>query len=159
MSITPRSGSSYFLSHGGYEASISSIGASLRELTHQGRHLVHTFDMDEVRPAYKGATLAPWPNRIIDGRYRIDGQELQLPLSEPKRGHALHGLALWLDFVPEDVGPDFAVLLATIEPQTGYPVRVEVRTTYRLGEDGLTTTVELHNVGAGTAPAGASTHS
>ena len=159
MSITPRSGSSYFLSHGGYEASISSIGASLRELTHQGRHLVHTFDMDEVRPAYKGATLAPWPNRIIDGRYRIDGQELQLPLSEPKRGHALHGLALWLDFVPEDVGPDFAVLLATIEPQTGYPFRVEVRTTYRLGEDGLTTTVELHNVGAGTAPAGASTHS
>lgn len=86
MSITPRSGSSYFLSYGGYEASISSIGASLRELTHQGRHLVHTFDMDEVRPAYKGATLAPWPNRIIDGRYRIDGQELQLPSPSPSGG-------------------------------------------------------------------------
>ena len=119
MSITPRSGSSYFLSHGGYEASISSIGATLRELTHHGRHLVHGFDMDEVRPAYKGATLAPWPNRIIDGRYRIDGQELQLPLSEPKRGHALHGLALWLDFQPEDVGTDFVLLAATIEPQPG----------------------------------------
>ena len=94
MARTPLSGvqHAHRAAHG-YEAVIASVGASLRSLTYEGRDLVVPFDADEVRPAYRGATLAPWPNRVVDGRYTFGGVEQQLPLTEPARGHALHGLA------------------------------------------------------------------
>jgi aldose 1-epimerase len=61
------SGRPFELSAGGYRATIASVCASLRELPWQGRHLVVPFDADEVRPDYRGAVLAPWPNRVADG--------------------------------------------------------------------------------------------
>ena len=62
--------------------------------------IVVPFGADEVRPGFRGALLAPWPNRVVDGRYAFEGREFELPLTEPRRGHALHGLAAWLDFAP-----------------------------------------------------------
>jgi len=76
------------------------------------------FDADEVRPWYRGATLAPWPNRVVDGRYTFAGVERRLALTEPDRGHALHGLAGWLDYVPIEESSSHVTLSATIEPQT-----------------------------------------
>ena len=126
---------------GDYEAVIASVGATLRSLTYDGRDLVVPFDADEVRPSHRGATLAPWPNRVVDGRYTFAGVERQLPLTEPARQHALHGLPTWLDFEAIDKGSDHVTLAATIEPQTGYPWRIVVKTTFSLGPDGLTQTV------------------
>jgi galactose mutarotase-like enzyme len=39
----------------------------------------------------RGHVLAPWPNRLRDGRYRWDGEEHQTPLSEPETATAIHG--------------------------------------------------------------------
>ena len=61
---TPLSGTHYGLTAGDYTATIASVGASLRTLQHHGRDLVVPFEADEIRPAYRGATLAPWPNRV-----------------------------------------------------------------------------------------------
>ena len=83
---------------------MASVGASLRTLSYDGRDLVLPFGADELRPAYRGMTLAPWPNRIVDGRYAFRGAGLQLPLTEPARSHALHGLVGWLDFEVTDRG-------------------------------------------------------
>ena len=44
--------------------------------------LVLGYDRGEVRPRYRGALLAPWPNRVVDGRYHVDGEELQLDHGE-----------------------------------------------------------------------------
>lgn len=142
----------------GYEAVIASVGATLRALTHEGRDLVVPFDAHDVRPAYRGATLAPWPNRIVDGRYSFAGAEHQLALTEPARGHALHGLLAWAEFTAREVHPDRVVLAATIEPQTGYPFRVEVETEYRLDASGLTQTVTARNLGVDAAPWGTGPH-
>ena len=49
----------------------------------------------EVRPRFSGVLLAPWPNRVADGAYEFDGESHQLPLTEPERGNALHGLVTW----------------------------------------------------------------
>lgn len=155
---TPRSGRQLHLSAHGYEAVITSIGASLRMLAHDGRHLVVPFDADEVRPAYRGATLAPWPNRVVDGRYSFRGVEHRLPLTEPARRHALHGLVAWAEFADRVVEADRVVLATTIEPQAGYPFRVEVETEYRLGSGGLTQTVTARNLGTDAAPWGTGTH-
>lgn len=158
MAAGPRSGRQLRLAAHGYEAVIASVGATLRALTHESRDLVVPFDADEVRPGYRGATLAPWPNRIVDGRYRFDGVAHQLPLTEPERGQALHGLLAWTEFSDRLVLDDRVVLAAVIEPQTGYPFRVEVEVEYLLDADGLQQTVTAHNIGADAAPWGTGPH-
>lgn len=158
MARTPASGIQHALRSGNYEAVIASVGATLRSFTHQGRHLVVPFDADEVRPSYRGATLAPWPNRVVDGRYTFAGVEHQLALTEPARGHALHGLAPWLHFDAVDKGADHVSLATAIQPQTGYPWRIIVVVTYALGPDGLTQTVTATNDSAGAAPWGTGPH-
>ncbi|CAH0225497.1 aldose 1-epimerase family protein [Microbacterium foliorum] len=153
-----RSGRQLRIASHGYEAVIASVGASLRVLTIDGRDLVVPFDADEVRPGYRGTTLAPWPNRIVDGRYTFGGVEHRLALTEPTRGQALHGLLAWTEFEDRLVLDDRVVLAAVIEPQTGYPFRVEVETEYRLDADGLHQTVTAHNLGADAAPWGTGPH-
>lgn len=145
MARTPLSGTQYTLRAGDYEAVVASVGASLRALCHGGRDLVVPFEPDQVRPSYRGATLAPWPNRVVDGRYTFAGTAYQVPLTEPERHHALHGLAAWLDYEAVDRGPDHVTLAATIEAQKGYPWRVRIETTFALGADGLTQTVRATN--------------
>ncbi|MFJ2544595.1 aldose 1-epimerase family protein [Microbacterium sp. NPDC087589] len=154
----PRSGRQLRIAGHGYEAVIASVGASLRVLTFEGRDLVVPFDADEVRPGYRGTTLAPWPNRIVDGRYAFGGVEHQLALTEPARGQALHGLLAWAEFEDRLVLDDRVVLAAVIEPQTGYPFRVEVETEYRIDGDGLQQTVTARNLGADAAPWGTGPH-
>ena len=143
------SGTQHALRAGDYEAVISSVGASLRSLTYDGRDLTVPFDADEVRPSYRGATLAPWPNRVVDGKFTFDGVERQVPLTEPARQHALHGLAAWLDYEPIDKESSHVTLSATIQPQTGYPWRIRIETTFSLGADGLTQTVTATNESRG----------
>lgn len=155
---TPISGTHFGLTSGDYHATIASVGASLRTLEHRGRPLIVPFDADEVRPAYRGATLAPWPNRVVDGRYTFAGVEQQLPLTEPNRGHALHGLASWLDFSAVDRSGDSVTFAATIEAQAGYPHRVEVTVAFQLDEQGLRTTVTGTNTGPTAAPWGTGPH-
>lgn len=158
MTAIARSGRQLSISAHGYRADIASIGATLRTLTWGGRDLTVPFDADEVRPGYRGATLAPWPNRIVDGRYRFDGEEHRLPLTEPERGHALHGLLTCVDFEHRLVQDDRVVLAAVIVPQSGYPFRIEVEVEYRLDVEGLHQTVSAHNVGTDAAPWGTGPH-
>ncbi|HWH99872.1 MAG TPA: galactose mutarotase, partial [Propionibacteriaceae bacterium] len=153
--MEPLSGTQFRLSAGDYQATIASVGASLRELTWQSRHLVVPFDADEVRPYYRGAVLAPWPNRVVDGRYQFDGVQHQLALTEPERGHALHGLATWQDFTVITQEASAVTLGATVPPQIGYPFRLRLVVTYSLTEQGLMIRLEATNTGHGPAPFGA----
>ncbi|WGD37729.1 aldose 1-epimerase family protein [Lysinibacter sp. HNR] len=180
------SGHNITISGGDYTATIASIGATLRslqylrktvssqhgtELRHDssphenlppdnsaGRDLIVPFAADEVRPAYRGALLAPWPNRVIDGAYAFNGQTQQLALTEPARRHALHGLAAWLDFTVVDQSHSSVTLEAEIVAQTGYPHRVKVRATYTVDTAGLHTTVVGTNLGDTEAPWGLGAH-
>ena len=158
MARTPASGIQHTIRAGEYEAVIASVGATLRSLTFAGRDLVVPFGADEVRPAHRGATLAPWPNRVVDGAYTFGGRDFQLALTEPARAHALHGLATWLDFAAVDAGADHVVLEAVIPPQTAYPWRLLVRASFALGADGLTQSVTVHNESDAPAPWGTGPH-
>lgn len=154
----PVSGTQISLRSGNLAAEIASIGASLRSLTADGRDLVAPFAEDEVRPLYRGVVLVPWPNRVVDGRYAFDGVEQQLPLTEPDRGHALHGLACWADYRVVARAADSVALETTIVPQAGYPHRLRTAVEYRLGDDGLSTRITTTNTGPSRAPYGASGH-
>jgi aldose 1-epimerase len=154
----PLSGVQYEISAGGYWAAIAGVGATLRRLTFDGRDLVVPFEADELRPYYRGATLAPWPNRVVDGRYRWNGEDRELSITEPKRGHALHGLASWLEFSPAEHTAERLVLAATVPPQAGYPHRIEVTVTFSVSDAGLRWSVAGTNRGALPAPFGTGPH-
>ena len=66
------------------------MGAGLQALP-AARHLIETFD---GRPPARGmgAVLVPWPNRTAHGRWRWNGADQQLALTEPAAGNAIHGL-------------------------------------------------------------------
>lgn len=155
---TPLSGTQHILRSGEYEATIASVGATLRSLTYAGRDLVVPFEANEVRPSFRGATLAPWPNRIVDGRYRFAGEEHELALTEPARGHALHGLAAWLEFAVIDKGPDHVAFAGYVEAQTGYPWRLRIETSFALGPNGITQRVVVNNRSETAAPFGTAPH-
>jgi aldose 1-epimerase len=156
--VLPISGTQIALRHGDYAAEIASVGASLRSLQHDGRDLVVPFAEDEVRPLYRGVVLVPWPNRVVDGRYAFDGQEQQLALTEPDRGHALHGLACWSDYRVVRREASAVTLETEVVAQAGYPHRLRVQVEYRLGDDGLITRISATNTGTDRAPYGTSTH-
>ncbi|TFC84287.1 galactose mutarotase [Cryobacterium cheniae] len=158
MSHTPLSGTPFLLEAHGYTASIASIGASIRSLQYHGRNLIVPFDADQVRPFFRGALLAPWPNRVVDGRYAFGGVEQQLSITEPSRGHALHGLVSWLDFAVVRQASDRLVLAATVEAQPGYPHRVTLEVDFALDAGGLRTTVTAVNAGPNAAPFGVAPH-
>jgi aldose 1-epimerase len=158
MTDAPVSGVQTTITAGDYEAVIASIGASVRSLTFRGRDLVVPFAADEVRPAYRGATLVPWPNRVVDGRYALDGVEHQLALTEPARSHALHGLAVWLDWSVVSTSASSALLETVIVPQAGYPWRVRVQASFELDATGLTQTVTATNESDAAAPYGTGPH-
>jgi len=157
-SAVPLSGTQYDISLGDYAASIASVGASLRSLSYRGRDLVVPFDADEVRPAFRGATLAPWPNRVTSGEYSFGGIDHVLALTEPGRSNALHGLAAWADFSPVTVEPSRVILATTIEAQVGYPYRLLVEVLFELTADGLYSSVTATNTGRDAAPYGTGPH-
>jgi aldose 1-epimerase len=156
--VTPLSGTQVSISSHGYDADVASVGATLRGLRHDGREIVGSFEADELRPYYRGATLVPWPNRVVDGLYSFDGVDYVLPLTEPDRGHALHGLASWLDFAVADQATDSVRLLAHVPAQAGYPFPLTVEVLYSVGADGLRTRVITTNDGAARAPYGVGPH-
>jgi aldose 1-epimerase len=158
LSLRPLSGTQFVLEANGYAASIASIGATVRSLQYHGRNLLVPFDADQVRPFFRGAVLAPWPNRVVDGRYSFGEVEQQLSITEPLRGHALHGLVAWLDFAVVRQTTRRLVLGATIEAQSGYPHRVALEVEFMLDAGGFRTAVTAVNVGSNAAPFGIAPH-
>lgn len=154
----PQSGHQVELRVGDARATIASVGASLREFRVAGRDLVVPFQADEIRPAYRGATVAPWPNRVVDGRYEFDGEAQQLALTEVTRGHALHGFTPWLEFTVREATAQRAVLEAVVEAQAGYPWRVAIETEFVLDETSLTQRVTAMNLSESPAPYGVCPH-
>ena len=155
----PISGRQHELRFGDYTAVIASVGASVRVLRHRERDLVVPYPADVVRPFFRGVTLAPWPNRVVDGRYAdADGTVHQLALTEPARGHALHGLLAWQDFSDAELAADRVKLVAMLSAQEGYPHPLVVEVGFVLGADGLTTTVTGTNLGQDLAPWGTAPH-
>lgn len=143
----------------GYTARIATVGATLCRLDWQGRDLVRGFDPDQVRPGFSGALLAPWPNRVVDARYSWDGVPQQLPVTEPERGHALHGLVFNADFEIMHHREDALSLSGLIPVQAGYPSAVRLEVEFRVEPQGVRTELSATNIGQVAAPFGWGSHS
>ncbi|WP_313818133.1 aldose 1-epimerase family protein [Citricoccus sp.] len=152
-------GTQYVLRHGGAEAIITSLAGALRRYEADGTAWVETYGADEVPPSACGIQLSPWPNRVRDGRWTLDGATQQLDLTEPSRSNASHGLLRNTAFVPAEQTDRRVVLRGEIHPQHGYPFRLTHQVTYTLADDGaLTVHQQLTNHSDRPAPAALGAH-
>jgi aldose 1-epimerase len=153
------SGEQFSIAAGEHVATVVEVGAGLRGYTHAGVDVTCPYGESDLPPKSSGSVLVPWPNRLRGGRYTFDGVEYQLPLSEPGRRNASHGLARWDRWVPVRHEPATVTLGLDIVPQTGWPFEVRVEVTYALdAELGLHVTTVARNTGTVRAPFGAGFH-
>ncbi len=157
--VVPLTGQQYEIAAGEYRATVTELGAGLRELLFRGQPLIAGYGPDELPPAGAGALLAPWPNRIEAGRYTFGDTEFQLALTEPARGNAIHGLTRWTAWAPVTHAGRAVVLRSGPHGYQGYPFCVEIDAEFRLeAETGLHVAITARNQGTGAAPYGTGSH-
>ena len=151
-------GAQYEIAGGGYRAVVTGVGAGLRVLTGPGGDLVESFDADERPPMGAGGLLVPWPNRTAGARFPWRGTVHELDVTEPARGHAIHGLLRRVTW--EAVRHDAAsvTLAADVPAAHGWPQPLHVETTHTVDDAGLTVTHGVTNTGDGDCPVGLGVH-
>ncbi len=158
MEYPSPSGGQLHIVTGDTRAVVVTLGAGLRSLQHAGRDLVHGYDDSTAVPFSRGQILAPWPNRVADGRYRWGGQDRQLPLAEPSRQCALHGLVSWHEWAVAEHTVDRVRLTTRVLPQPGYEFMLDLDVEYRVTARGLESRSTATNAGTTAAPYGFGVH-
>ncbi|MFF5080609.1 aldose 1-epimerase family protein [Actinoplanes sp. NPDC000266] len=156
--VAAKSGTQWSIEADGHSAVVVEVGGVLRGYSVNGVKVLDGFEADELSPASAGQILAPWPNRIRDGKYTFEEQSYQLPLTEPARHNAIHGLVNWARW-SEVARTDASVTLEFELPaQIGYPWWLTLRATWTVSADGLRCDQEVVNNSDSNAPWGYSVH-
>ncbi|MFF5791221.1 aldose 1-epimerase family protein [Paeniglutamicibacter sp. NPDC012692] len=137
---------------------VTETGGTLRVLSVDGISLVQDYPADSAAPFSAGWNLVPWPNRVAGGRWTHEGTTQQLPITEPERGHALHGLLADADYRLVERTATSLTLAADLRAQEGYPFELSTSVRYEMHQDGLRVTHRLTNTGRSKAPVAVGTH-
>ncbi|GAA0502518.1 galactose mutarotase [Saccharopolyspora subtropica] len=148
----------YEIRSGRQRAVVAGVAATLLSWQVDGAEMLLTHPADEVGEGYQGKTILPWPNRIDRGRYTFGGQEYQVPINEPERDTALHGLMSFVEWHPVRHRADSVVLEYVLPPDYGYPFRLAFRIEYAVDATGVRSTLTARNIGRTAAPFGTANH-
>lgn len=154
----PPSGKQYRIAYNQQQATVVEVGGGIREYSDAGRPVLDPYDITMMCDGAHGTPLIPWPNRLGDGRYRFDGREYQVALTEPAKQNAIHGFLRWRPWSAVHHELDRVVMSCTIFPLMGYPFLVEVSVEYRLTDEGLVVTTRATNAGDQACPYGCGQH-
>lgn len=160
---------SYTIEANGSVATISSRGAVVTRWTvpdrsssvevidgYQNQAELDGFD------GYRGAILAPWSNRIEDGRYPVGDQWHTITPEENDQLHALHGLVATAEFEVVEHRPDTIVLQTECHHLSGYDTSLRVSVEYHLEQSlhawDLQLRVNCMNLGSSACPIGLGWH-
>jgi len=148
----------YPIGSGPQRVEVAGVAATVLSWRVDGTEMLLTHDADDVGEGYQGKALLPWPNRIDQGQYRFAGQDLQVPITEPERQAALHGLMQFVEWQPVLHTSSRVVLEHALPPQYGYPFSLVFRAEFAVDDTGFTRTLRAENVGRTDAPYGTATH-
>ena len=152
----------YRIEAGGSRAVVVPTGAALRmcEFDRNGTAcaLTETWPAASPPPLAAGVVLAPWPNRIRDGRFDFDGVEHQLEITEPKLQNASHGLVRKRKWQLDSHEPAKVTQSIEVGLHRGWPYPMRLSVTHEVGEEGLTVTHSVTNTGSTHAPFGLGAH-
>jgi aldose 1-epimerase len=154
----PPSGEQFEISLGDQRATIVEVGGGVRSYTVADRPVLESFDVDRMCDGAHGAVLIPWPNRVEGGRYRFDGVDHQLDLSEPEKTNAIHGLLRWRPWRCEERDRSRVHMATRLHPVPGYPFALDVEVAYELRADGLVVRSTATNIGDVACPYGCGHH-
>jgi aldose 1-epimerase len=154
----PPSGRQHVIGHGTSELVVTEVGATLRSYTVDGTPLVDGFGESELCSDGRGQVLAPWPNRLGDGRYHFGDRQGRAAWDEPQRRNAIHGLVRWMAWELRGHAQNSVTLGCLLEPQPAYPWRISLEVEYHLGRGGLTVRTTACNVDEAPAPFGIGFH-
>jgi aldose 1-epimerase len=105
--------------------------------------------------------LFPWPGRIADARFEFAGRAYRVPVNEPARGHALHGLTWNRPFRVTRQAPYFvrAEIDSRIDAELGrhWPWPFTLELDYEVG-GGLRIRATVRNTGDAPMPFGFGAH-
>jgi aldose 1-epimerase len=156
--VVPPSGDQFDIAFEDQRVVVVEVGGGLRTYTVGDRSLLEGYGVDEMATGGRGQVLIPWPNRIQDGRYELDGRQHQLPLTEPEHSNAIHGLVRWVSWTAVEREPHRVVLEHAVHPQPGYPFSLELAIEYELSDSGLAVRTTATNVGGLPCPYGSGAH-
>ena len=151
-------GEQFVITRGTARAVITEVAAALREFSVGGIDLTEPYAEDSTPPFANGIVLMPWPNRVEDGLWHLDGKRQQLEITEVDRHNSLHGLLRFSPYRPVEQTAHSVTLAAAVFPQHGYPFHLETTVRYELVDDGLAVTHQVTNVGTEKAPVAIGTH-
>jgi aldose 1-epimerase len=143
------------ISLNGVSALIGTEGAALIGLSVDSFNLIEPSTRDGL---YAGKILAPWPNRIRDGKYSFNKNDYQLPINEVSKNNSLHGLvanSLWESTFQNQ---SKVILEYLLDQPAIYPGKLQLQVTYEIIESGIEITVLSENIGDISAPYGVSIH-
>ena len=158
ISVASPTGQQWRIGHGEQEVVICEVGATLRVYNVGTNHVIDGFGPAEWSQSGRGQILAPWPNRLADGRYTFNGVTAQAALNEPERHNAIHGLARWLPWTLQTRHQNQLSLRLQLHPSPDYPFSLLLELSYRVGRDGLTVKTTASSVDEGPVPFGLGFH-
>ena len=156
--MTPEPASFFEIEAGDQRAVVDGVGGGLCAYSAGGLDLVDGYPPGEPITSGRGQVLIPWPNRLEDGAYEFDGRRHQLPLTEPERGNAIHGLVRDASWTVGEREPHRIVLEHVLQPQPGYPFALSLAVEYSLSESGLRVQTTATNSGRDACPFGSGQH-
>ena len=154
----PPSGQQFEISWGDQRATIVEVGGGIREYFAGDRPVLDPYPIDALCDGAHGAPLIPWPNRLADGRYRFDGVDYQVALTEPEKHNAIHGLLRWRPWSVLAREQSRVTMGNRLFPLQGYPFRLDVQVEYVLSQAGLRVATTATNLGGENCPYGAGQH-
>jgi aldose 1-epimerase len=156
--VTAPSGEQIEIAGSAQRAVVVEVGGGLRAYSAGGRELLDGYEVDEACTSGRGQILIPWPNRLQDGSYEFEGRRHQLPLTEPDKGNAIHGLVREAAWTVAEREPHRVVMNHVLEPQPGYPFSLALSIEYALSEGGLSVRTTAANLGREACPYGSGAH-
>jgi aldose 1-epimerase len=158
ISVASPTGQQWHIGHGRQEVIVCEVGATLRSYTVGDHPVIDGFGAEEWSHSGRGQVLAPWPNRLADGRYEYDGVRAQAALDEPEHRNAIHGLVRWLPWTLQTRHQNQLCLRLQLHPSPGYPFSLLLELEYHVGREGLTVTTTAQSLDQRSIPFGLGFH-
>ena len=134
-----------------WRAHISPVGASLVSLWHADVEIVAS-PYDEPLRALAGSVMAPWPNRLEDGTWKLGNREFAAAVNDSDGNNANHGLVFDKAFDVVNHTDSLLRLETKIFDEIAYPFAILLTVTYALENDGLQISFEVVNQAAEAVP-------
>ena len=105
---------------------VPEFGATLLELNFKGENILDSYQTPEQLASgdwSKSLILFPFPNRLDDGKYTVDGKNYQFPINEKSRNNTLHGLGTGQSYKIKEmiVQEDFASISCVYQSEGKNP--------------------------------------